>query len=313
MGALTLFVTGSGSYVGRAAADFARRKGRKVVLHSRHGHRGGAPDAPGVSRIEGALDAPDLVEQMRGCDAVIHVAGRMQGTDAAFDKDVVADSRAVMRAAAAAGVARVVLAGSVSVYGAGQPGATITEDSPQEPRPDLRDGYTRAKLAQEAAMLDEAGDVSLSVLRLGAIWGPGRLWNAHIGVAKGPVLIRIGGAGQIPLCHVDRAAAALVKAVEAAPCTVNVLDDDLPDRVRYVKALAASGWPKLVVPLPWQLLDLVARQRAAGPGLLRRAVLRARMMPMGWHGARGRAALRLPPQDAFEALMARALTEGGRP
>lgn len=313
MGALKLFLTGSGSYVGRAAAAFALRKGHEVVLHSRHGHWGGAPDASGVSRVEGPLDAPDLPAQMQRCDAVIHVAGRMQGTEAEFDKDVVADSRAVMRAAAEAGVARVVLAGSVSVYGAGQPGGMITEDSPQEPRPDLRDGYTRAKLAQEAAMRAEAGDVSLSILRLGAIWGPGRLWNAHIGVAKGPVLIRIGAAGQIPLCYIDRAAAALISAAEAAPCTVNVLDDDLPDRGRYVKALTASGWPKLVLPLPWQLLDLVARDRPARVGLLRRPTLRARMMPMGWDGARGRAALQLPPQDAFEALMARALTEGGRP
>ncbi|RFU14260.1 NAD-dependent epimerase/dehydratase family protein [Rhodobacteraceae bacterium W635] len=312
MGALTLFLTGAGSYVGRAAAESARRAGLGLVLHSRHGH-GDAPAAPGVASVTGALDAPDLAERMQGCDAVIHVAGRMQGTEAQFQKDVVADSRAVMRAARAAGVAKVVLAGSVSVYGAGTPGATITEASPLEPRPDLRDAYTRAKLAQEAAMQDADGETALTILRLGAVWGAGRLWNAHIGMAKGPVLIRLGGEGQIPLCHVARAGEALVKAVGAAPGTFNILDDDLPDRVRYLTGLARSGWPRLVLPLPWRMLDLVARDGPTRLGLLRRPTLRARMMPMAWDGARGRAALGLAPQATFEALMAAALAEGGAP
>jgi len=310
MGAVTLFLTGAGSSVGRAAAEFAHGAGLGLVLQSRHGHRK-EPAAPRGARVTGPLDAPDLAAQMRGCDAVIHVAGRMQGTEAQFEKDVVADSRAVMRAARAAGVAKVVLAGSVSVYGAGTPGATITEDSPTEPRPDLRDAYTRAKLAQEAAMREVADGTALTILRLGAVWGPGRLWNGHIGVAKGPVLIRVGAQGQIPLCHVARAGEALVKAVGAAPGTYNIVDDDLPDRVRYVTALARSGWPKLVLPLPWRMLDLVARDGPAGFGLLRRPTLRARMMPMGWDGARGRAALGLARQEAFEALMASALTDGG--
>lgn len=311
MGALKLFLTGAGSYVGRAATDCALRAGHNVVLHSRYGHGSVGPEGPDVSRVESALDSADLPALMAGCDAVIHVAGRMTGSEADFRKDVVEDSRALMRAARAAGVARVVLAGSVSVYGASAPGAIITEDSPLEPRPEQRDAYTRAKLAQEAAMRDEAGGIALSILRLGAIWGPGRLWNAHIGVARGPVVIRIGRDGQIPLCEVDRAGEALVAAADADACVVNVLDDDLPDRVRFLNALSHSGWPKLVLPLSWRLLDRIARERAGGPGLLRRATLRARMMPMGWDGRRAVAALSLGPQHPFETLMAANLTGGG--
>jgi len=313
MGALRVFITGAGGYVGPAAADHAMRAGHETVLHSRYGHRQGWPDVPEVFPVACPLDSPNLPALMAGCHAVIHVAGRMSGTEAEFHKDVVEDSRAVMRAAREAGVSRVVLAGSVSVYRAGEPEEVITEDSPLEPRPELRDGYTRAKLEQEVAMRAEAGDVALSILRLGAIWGPGRLWNAHIGVAKGPVLIRIGREGQIPLCDVDRAGEALVAATQAAPCTVNVLDDDLPDRIRYLNALSASGWPKLVLPLGWRLLDRFAGDRTTGPGLLRRPTLRARMMPMGWDGRRAVEALSLSPQHPFETMMAANLTGGGAP
>ena len=313
MGALKLFITGAGSYVGLAAAEAAMRAGHAVVVHSRYGHRLHWPDAPGVTPVTGPLDGPDLAPQMEGCDAVLHIAGRMAGTEAEFTRDVVEASRAVMRAAREAGVPCVVLAGSVSVYGPDREGAVIDETSPLAPRPEERDAYTRAKLAQERAMQDEAQGTGLTILRLGAIWGPGRLWNAHIGLARGPVVIRIGREGQIPLCEIDRAGEALVKAASAPEGIYNILDDDLPDRLRFLNALSAGGWPRLVLPFHWRILDRIAGNRRGGPGLLRRAVLRARMMPVGWDGQRAVAALGLGPQHPFETLMAANLAEGGAP
>lgn len=315
MGALRVFITGTGSYVGRAVADYAMRAGYEVVLHSRYGHRGGWPEVPEVLPVEGPLDGPEIPGLMTGCSALIHVAGRMSGSEEEFRKDVIDDSAALMRAAAMAGVPRVVLAGSVSVYGAGEPGGVITEDSPLEPRPDLRDAYTRAKMAQEEVMQAEAAQagIDLSILRLGAIWGPGRLWSAHFGPTKGVVLVRIGRDGQVPLCEIDRAGEALVSAVTAPPCTVNVLDDDLPDRVRFLNALSVSGWPRVILPVHWRLLDRLAGDNPNRPGLLRRPVLRSRMMPLGWDGQRAVAALGLAPQHEFEALMAANLIEGVGP
>ncbi len=313
MGRLTrICITGAGSYVGRAAADAAMRAGYEVVLHSRFGHRQNWPEVPDLFPVECALDAPEMAGLLTGCRAVIHVAGRMEGTEAEFQKDVVEDSAALMRAAAEAGVEQVVLAGSVSVYRAGAPGDVMDEESALEDRPDLRDAYTRAKLAQEevmARMANEAG-IGLSILRLGAIWGPRRLWNAHLGVQKGPVLLRMARDGQIPLCDIDRAGEALIAAMHALPGIYNVLDDDLPDRVRFLNALGGAG-PRLVLPVSWRLMDRLAGMRADRPGLLRRPTLRARMMPMGWSGAKAREALMLRPQLTFEQLMAASRPSGG--
>ena len=104
MGALRVFITGAGSYVGRAAADFAMRAGYEVVLHSRYGHRVSWSDVPEVIPVDGPLDGADMPGLLTGCAAVIHVAGRMTGTEEEFREDVVEDSAALMRAAAKAGV-----------------------------------------------------------------------------------------------------------------------------------------------------------------------------------------------------------------
>ncbi|WP_071675449.1 NAD-dependent epimerase/dehydratase family protein [Nioella nitratireducens] len=315
MGTLTrICITGAGSAVGRAAAEAAMQAGFEVVLHSRYGHKQSWPDVPEVLPVACPLDAPEMAGLLAGCVAVIHVAGRMVGTEEQFQKDVVADSAALMQAAAEAGLTRVVLAGSVAVYRAGQPGGNVDEESPVEDRPDLRDAYTRAKLAQEA-VISEAADaarIGLSILRLGAIWGPGRLWNAHLGVRKGPLLIRMARDGQIPLCDINRAGEALIAALRGRPGVYNVLDDDLPDRVRFLNALGGAG-PRLVLPVGWRLMDRLAGMRPDRPGLLRRPTLRARMMPTGWSAAKAREALTLRPQLSFEQLMGLARQHRGWP
>ena len=152
-----------------------------------------------------------------------------------------------------------------------------------EPAPALRDAYTRAKLAQEAAV--SASGLSSCIARVGAVWGPGRLWNAHLGVPLGPVLIRIGAGGEVPLAHVQNVALALVMLAETGVGVINVVDDDRPSPRAYVAALRSGGWPRLVIPLSWRVLDALCALPLPG-GLFRRPTLRARMMPRRYSNAR---------------------------
>ena len=160
----------------------------------------------------------DLGPAFAGVDAVIHAAAAMSGDEARMQRDTVTATEKTMQAVAKAKVARVVLVSSLSVYGTGalRAGALVDEDTPLERCPALRDAYCRAKLAQEIAALDgaRASGTDLCILRAGAVWGPGRLWNAHLGLALGPVLLRLGKDGQIPLIHVETCAEALVRAAE---------------------------------------------------------------------------------------------------
>lgn len=280
MGALSLVVTGAAGFLGRAVCAEAAARGHRPRGVVRRPGQGGDAVCDLAEGVPPAL--------LAGADAVIHCAGALAGDAARMERDTVAATRALMAAARAAGVP-VVLAGSMAVY-AGRPGAVIDEDSPLEPEPEARDAYTRAKLAQEAVA--RAAGVPLRIMRLGALWGPGRLWNAHLGPRLGPVLFLVGR-GPIPLAHVSHAASALLSAAEGrweGTEVINVLDDDLPDARRFLAALPDP--PRLVLPLPFALLDraagLLAPLGAGGrlPGLLRRPVLHARMAPRRYSTAR---------------------------
>lgn len=289
MGALSLAVTGATGYLGRAVVAQARARGHRVRALLRDVRQAPADwkNDPGIT-LHRVLLEQLTPSDLGGGDAVLHLAAAMTGDDAAQAQATLAPMRRLLAAMAQAQpVPRLVLASSMSVYGGMRAGDTVTEDTPLEPAPQTRDAYTRAKLAQEGLARDHAqatgGDVAL--LRIGAIWGPGRLWNGHLGVAFGPLLIRTGSGGQIPLVLRDRAAAAALRAAEAAPggiAIANVLDPDLPDRARYVAALRQGGWPQAVLPVGWpvmRVLSLLGTLPGA-PGLLRASVQAARIMPL---------------------------------
>lgn len=285
MGLLT--VTGAGGFLGRHVVAEALARGHRVRAILRGG---GAPPGAEEVRLDLAHATP---EAFAGADALILAHGALSGDPAVLARDVVEATAAACRAARAAGVGRAVLAGSVAVYAVGEPGEEVAEESPLGPR----DAYGRAK-AEEEAVAEGA-----RVLRLGALFGPGRLWCGHLGARVGPVAVRMGE-GPIPAAWVAHAAEALVLAAAGAGAgVVNVVDDDLPDAGRWLRAL---GMP--AVPLPWQALDAAAPMlgRLPGaPGLLRRPVLRGRLMPRRWPNGRLHA-LGWRPRLGFEAAMARA-------
>ena len=318
MGALTVAVTGATGYLGRAVVDAARAQGHAVRALVRDAAKvpAGWADDDAITVAPRALE--DLTPaDLAGVDAVLHLAAAMEGDDAAQDAGTLAPTRAVLAAMAGCDpLPALVLAGSMAVYGGMTPGDTVTEGTPLEPRPDRRDAYTRAKLAQEGLARAHAAATggAVAILRIGAIWGPGRLWNGHLGVARGPVLIRMGSGGQIPLAHVTRAAAAVVTAARVQGVQVaNVLDTDLPDRARYVAALRRGGWPRLVLPLGWAVMRALSVLGAlpGAPGLLRAPVQAARIMPLRY-AARGDWPGGLPDMPFENAMAAALAAERGR-
>lgn len=324
MGALRrIMITGAGGFIGQATVRTALARGQEVVAVV----RGSVPAAwRGENRIavmrcdlSDPNAADDLAEAMQ-VDAVIHAAAHVGAAATAHDRDSVDATQTLLHALTISGVKRLVLVSSIAVYdtAALSSGATVTEATPLESLDTPRDDYVRGKLAQEL-LCQKAADrraLSLAVMRPGAVYGPGRTWNAHMGVGLGPLLIRTGAnRGQVPLCHIDRCAEALVAAALGdAEGAFNVLDDDLPDRRRFLRAHRASGWPKITVPLPWRLLQVAGWLRDYLPGkpagLLRTPVLKARMMALDYPNTRLRGAFRLPDTGAFEVLMAETLKAG---
>ncbi|MGX9355707.1 NAD-dependent epimerase/dehydratase family protein [Roseobacteraceae bacterium S113] len=298
MGALTLLITGAAGFIGRAVVAEARAQGHGVIAHLRD-----AGQAPGpwvqdneISVIAADLSAPDdaLRAALARADVVIHCAAALTG-------DVEAQTRAATQGLldGMPKGAKLVHLSSIAVYDfhTPAPGTILDESAALEPHPDTRDAYARAKIAQEEMV--RAAGLDLTILRPGAVFGPGRLWNAHLGRAIGPILLRLGHRGQIPLAHIGLTARACIAAAKA-PATepINVLDDDLPDRARYLNALTKG--PKLIVPLPQALFAplLSAQTRAA------------RFKPLGFDNARMREGLDVHQTHGFEALMHQAQEAG---
>jgi len=316
VGALNFAITGATGYLGRSVVSEARARGHRVralLRDARQAPHEWASDAGIVARPGGLerLTAADLA----GVDAVLHLAAAMSGDDAAQERDTLAPMRALLAVMAGCHpVPRLVLASSMSVHGGMRQGDTVTETTPLEDQPQHRDAYARAKLAQESLARAHAAatGAAVAILRIGAIWGPGRLWNGHLGVAVGPVLIRMGSGGQIPLAHRSRAAGMVVRAAEVPLQGVQiaqVLDTDLPGRARYVAALRRGGWPRVELPVGWPVMRALSLLGSLPgmPGLLRAPVQRARIMPLtyvsqaDWLGD-------LPPQT-FETAMSAALAD----
>jgi len=296
---LTLMITGAGGFLGRAVVAEAQARGHEVRALTRDD----------LDLSSGALPALD------GVDCVVHLAGSLSGDWSVQARDTVEATRGVIEAMQAQPLPpRLVMASSIAVYSADAKGV-VTEATPLEDRPDRRDAYARAKLAQEE-MLRGSG-VRHTILRPGAILGPDRVTTAHLGHGIGGTLILMDRGGEVPVVSLADCARAFVLAAEmpGEGRALNIIGADRPTRARYVAALRRTGWPRRVLPLNWRLVIplawLLSPLGARLPGLLRPAVLRARMRPVRYDIAAAEVALDWQPQDDFETAFSRAVEGGG--
>jgi len=278
-----IMITGAAGFIGRHCVTAALMRGHSVVAVVRQ--KTVFPD--GVRVIVADLND---VQELPTVDVVIHAAASLAGDKAEMERDTVAATKGLI--AALHGRAHFVLVSSISVYDTLSlaVGDVLDETTPIESKPQNRDGYCRSKLAQEAVL--KVSGLTGFIIRVGAVYGKGRLWNGHLGQAIGPLLLRMGTAGEVPLCYVENCAESLVMAAETPSNGLeylNLIDEDLPDRGAYVKALKASGWPQFIVPFSWRILQAIAAlfgQFSGAPGLLRPAILHARMKPLHYSNMR---------------------------
>lgn len=301
MGEVTLkkqriLITGASGFVGRSCVSIARSRGHDVLAVVRNTQNLPLDWDAGVQVIACNLAQADAVATLSALagqfDTVIHCAARLTGDDAQHAIDTLAASENLI-AGMQNSTAKLVLVSSLSVYSglALAPFDVVDEDTPLEDQPQNRDAYCRAKLQQES--LFQAAKNPLTILRLGAVYGAGFLWNGHLGMGAGALFLQIGRGGEIPLTHVDHAALALILAAEKDlldGTVLNVVDDDLPQKSGYLRAMRYHGLVKPVLIVPWQCFAFAGRILSAlgvsVPGLLRPAVLRARMMPLKYHNQR---------------------------
>jgi len=184
-------VTGASGFVGGAVAAALLAQGAQVRALVRSDAAGRTAAALGAAPVRGDLEDHDaLRDLMHGCDLVVHVAGVNAGCirdPAPMYRVNVRGPAAVIEAAAAAGVARVVHTSSAAAV-AEPPGSIGREDT--EPTGRFATHYARSKYLGERAAFEAGRRTGVEVVCVGpsSVQGPGRIG----GTAK--LLLRVARA-----------------------------------------------------------------------------------------------------------------------
>jgi dihydroflavonol-4-reductase len=172
---VTVLITGGTGFVGRAILQELLDGGREVRALSRSTRSSARLRRLGAAPVRGdILDYQSLVKAMQGCQVVYHAAGLnafcLSDPGPLFRLNV-DGSRNVVRAAARAGVHRVVYTSSAATLGEAK-GTVGWEDSPH--RGWFLSQYERSKYEAEQAALAGNGQVEVVSVNPSSVQGPGR-------------------------------------------------------------------------------------------------------------------------------------------
>ncbi|MBN8814151.1 MAG: NAD(P)-dependent oxidoreductase [Sphingomonas sp.] len=323
---MKVLVTGAGGFLGRAVVAAAARAGHHVVAMVRpvSAGRGGYPD--GVTEVAGDLRQRGAWTGAIGdVDAVVHCAAAFGDLPSQLAGTVLATEN--LLGALPVTLRRFVHVSSLSVYDFDAPrlGGVLDEETPLETAALRRDAYTQTKLLQERLVREHSARVGtkLVVVRPGAIYGPGKDWEAGTGLKVGRFDLVFAPLAKMRLIHVDNCADAIVAALTAplnGPLTVNLIDPEQPTHWRYHALAKRAGVPTgVAIPVPYLFVlalggsarlasKLFFRGRARLPELLDPPRQRVRWRPLSYPNARARAALGWAPRIGLQDGVATLVT-----
>jgi nucleoside-diphosphate-sugar epimerase len=188
-----IVVTGAGGFIGRALVErLATRGARVTALLRRNVALPRSVEARVLGNLNPGTDWPALLAEAR---AVVHLASRAHvpaSEEQHWIEAEAATAAALARAAAEAGVPRLVLMSSIKVLGDATPGRAFRADDAPVPG----DVYGLAKWRIEVAMRAAAGE-RLAILRPPLVYGPGVKANFR-------ALLRLVDSGvPLPFARID--------------------------------------------------------------------------------------------------------------
>ncbi len=199
----TLAVTGGTGFVGQHLLRMALAQGYDVRALT----RGWKPPEDEIAWVDGALDRPEsLLKLCAGADAVIHIAGLINGSKAAFDAVNVAGTAAMIDAARKAGVRRFVHISSLAA---------------REPK--LSD-YGRSKARSER--LIAASGLEWTIIRPPAVYGPGDRETLELFKMARRGIVPLPPAGRFSLVHVEDLCRLLLTVVDESETVSETYEPD---------------------------------------------------------------------------------------
>ncbi len=259
-----VLVTGSGGFNGRYVLELLLGEGYRVrATDLECGERTADHsyyETLGVEFIPSDLTDPStLGPVLDGVKYIMHTASLFDysATLEENDKVNVEGGRNLLDAAVEAGVRKIILWGTIGVYGS-QEILPVTEDNPTNPG----NAYEVSKVKQEELFIDyaRAGKISVAVMRPSPVYGPRNRYG-FINIVKlsaiGPMIpVPEKMAVRLPSVHVKDVARAGIFLLEAPDSKTNgqifnIIDDsniELGDFMHFIAGLL--GKPALAIKFP---------------------------------------------------------------
>ncbi len=237
-----VLVTGASGGLG---GEVLRRlaAGRRVRAFVR---RPPAEVPPGVDIALGDLGDPDAVDRaVQGVRYVVHVGAAMKGGWDEHERATVAGTRNVVEACRRHGVQKLVHISSMSVNDwAGGEGGVLSESSRNEPHPEERGHYTRAKLEAEKIVSSAVVEHGLPAV----ILRPGQIFGSKMPLLTPAIARKLGGSWlvlgdgelKLPLVYLDDVVDAIVAALDGPLVRGEIIQLVDPKRLTQNEALAVT-------------------------------------------------------------------------
>jgi nucleoside-diphosphate-sugar epimerase len=257
---MSVLVTGGTGFLGGPFLERLIANGQngiRVLVRSEQKQK--VVEKLGLQAVRGDLLSPNqLAEALRGIDTVYHLAAALSGSPADMWLHTVVGSKNLFESAVTAGVRRIVLVSSFSVYGITtmKKRGMLDESAPVEQKPERRDAYAFAKSRQERLFREyqERHGFELIVVRPGVIYGPGGgRFSTRVGLQLPGIFLFAGHSNLLPLTYVLNCADAIALAGMRgeAGSLFNVVDDDLPTCREYLKLYRRHVQPIRYVTFPY--------------------------------------------------------------
>lgn len=312
--ARTALVTGGTGFLGRHVVERLVQEGWRVRVLARR-----RLDEPGVESVQGSvLDTDAVRAAMKGCDAVLHLAGRVdrdRRAEAAQRTLHVDGTRIVVGAAADAGVGRLVYLSTSGVIACSTDPEARPDESWPTPRALIaRWPYYQTKLeAEELALgLSRERGLPLVCLNPSLLLGPGDDDGSSTGDVRAVVERRLPAIPSGSLNFVDvrdcatTTVAALTRGEPGERYLVGGHDQSLDGFARTIAMLANVPAPRLRAPdraTRWaaRLSERLTRPLGLAPPL---NPIEVEISQMNWRldDRKARRVLGHQPRDAVETL-----------
>ena len=199
----TLAVTGGTGFVGRHLLRMALGEGYDVRALT----RGWKPPEADIAWVDGALDRPDsLLKLASGADAIIHIAGLINGDRQAFDRVNVGGTAAMIDAARKAGVRRFIHISSLAAR-----------------EPELS-AYGASKAKSEK--LVAASGLEWTVIRPPAVYGPGDRETLELFRMARRGLVALPPPGRFSVIHVEDLCRLILSTIDEPETVAELYEPD---------------------------------------------------------------------------------------